>query len=308
MVSYSSEIYKHVLSDNNHQEISEIKRQIKLLNLAGLGAIISLTVAGAMLIYELTAADEVINRQSAQIVQAEITPVAFDAANEQDAGNQTSEIRSESPISKADEPGKTDSKKKKPVQEDTSRSLLKIDSELQSFEASCNQGALLFSWVTDGSRQYMYEIEKSTDQEHYEVFSRAPAPQKVDGKYIYTIEETASTTDQAWYRLRKVAGKGKFEFSSEVLVNCAAGTAAQTAVDVFPNGYGSFRIVINAPAASTFRVTLTDVNDRELASRDFDAKPGSNEFTLISDSITRGNYVLRLSNDYMVKEKRVVLK
>jgi hypothetical protein len=179
---------------------------------------------------------------------------------------------------------------------------------LQSFEASCNQGALVFNWVTQGSSKYAYEIEKSVDQENYEVFTRAPAPEKVDGKNVYTVEESTSPDEQAFYRLRKVVGKGKFEYSSEVKVHCSSTTAEQTTVDVFPNGYGSFRIMINSPVETRFTVTLTDINEKELATQDFDAKQGANEFTLISDSITRGNYVLRVSNDHMVKEKKVVLK
>ena len=57
--------------------------------------------------------------------------------------------------------------------------------ELQSFEASCNDGSILFQWVTEGSTKYAYEIEKTYDQVTYEVFSRAPQPEKIDGKNKY---------------------------------------------------------------------------------------------------------------------------
>ncbi len=84
--------------------------------------------------------------------------------------------------------------------------------------------------------------------------------------------------------------------------------ARSATVDVFPNGNGSFRIVINSGVAGPYKVTLSDVNETELATEEFQAIEGNNEFILSSNSITRGNYVLRVSNDAMVKEKKVVLK
>ncbi|HMT30929.1 MAG TPA: T9SS type A sorting domain-containing protein, partial [Bacteroidia bacterium] len=114
--------------------------------------------------------------------------------------------------------------------------------------------------------------------------------------------------DDAFYRLRKVVGKGKYEYSEPVSVMCSKKAIANTEVDVFPNGYGSFRIVINTQVDDSFRVSLSDVNENELVADQFEAKPGSNEFVISSSTISRGNYVLRVTNGSMVKEKRVVLK
>ncbi|MBL0342448.1 MAG: T9SS type A sorting domain-containing protein [Bacteroidetes bacterium] len=182
-----------------------------------------------------------------------------------------------------------------------------LDEELQSFEASCNDGSLAFNWITEGGSKYAYEIEKTYDKVSYEVFSRAPQPEKKDGKNFYMVEESTGKSDDAFYRLRKVVGKGKYEYSEPVKVQCSKGATANTEVDVFPNGYGSFRIVINTQIEDSFRVSLSDVQENELAAEQFEAKPGSNEFVLSSNTISRGNYVLRVTNGSMVKEKRVVL-
>ena len=77
---------------------------------------------------------------------------------------------------------------------------------------------------------------------------------------------------------------------------------------MFPNGYGSFRIVINTVTEDNFRVSLSDIQENELAVDTFEAKTGSNEFLLTSNNIGRGNYILRVTNGSMVKEKRVTLK
>ena len=67
-------------------------------------------------------------------------------------------------------------------------------------------------------------------------------------------------------------------------------------------------ILINTAVAGAYKVALSDVNETELATEEFLAKEGNNEFILSSNSITKGNYVLRVSNDSMVKERKVVLK
>ena len=183
-----------------------------------------------------------------------------------------------------------------------------LDEELQSFEASCNEGSLMFNWITEGGSKYAYEIEKTYDKVNYEVFSRAPQPEKKDGKNFYRVEEATAKNDDAFYHLRKVVGKGKYEYSEAVKVQCSKVATANTQVDVFPNGYGSFRIVINTVNEDNFRVSLSDIQENELAVDTFEAKTGSNEFLLTSNNIGRGNYILRVTNGSMVKEKRVTLK
>jgi len=180
--------------------------------------------------------------------------------------------------------------------------------ELQSFDASCNNGSLIFNWVTEGGTKYPFEIEKSYDKQSYEVFIRAPQPEKKDGKNFYSVEEMVSEDEVAFYRLKRIIGKGKYEYSEMVQVKCTKKASGQTEVDVFPNGYGSFRIVINTKVQDTFNVSLFDLNNKELVAGQYEAMPGSNEFQLSSDSISRGNYLLRVTNGSMIKEKKVVLK
>lgn len=286
----------------HHQnEIDQIQKHVKMLNIAGGIAICALSLAGVLLLtdtFESTAENVFVASLDQPYIYNTESATSDPENNASEEGN-LNPIISESLV--ADKVNKTD----KPL---SARKIITFEEELQSFDASCINGAISFNWVTSGGSKYAYEIEKTYDQLSYEVFSRAPQPEKKDGKNVYSVEETAPAGDDAFYRLRKVVGKGKYEYSENVKVKCTANESQSATVDVFPNGNGSFRIMINTAVAGPFKVTLSDVNETELVTEEFLAREGNNEFILSSNSITRGNYVLRVSNDSMVKEKKVVLK
>ncbi|MDQ3049544.1 MAG: T9SS type A sorting domain-containing protein [Bacteroidota bacterium] len=290
--------------DQHQSEIEQIKKHVKMLNITGSIAIGALAIAGVLMVTDtFEAVSE--SAPSGIVVKAadQEIPVVGEMLNtlEEPATSLIPQAakETENQANKSNSTGKSKAVVPKTVS---------FTEELQSFEASCNDGALFFQWVTSGGTKYAYEIEKTYDQVTYEVFSRAPQPDKKDGKNIYSVEESTAKGDEAFYRLRKVIGKGKYEYSEAVKVKCSGMDARSATVDVFPNGNGSFRIVINSGVAGPYKVTLSDVNETELATEEFQAIEGNNEFILSSNSITRGNYVLRVSNDAMVKEKKVVLK
>jgi len=191
---------------------------------------------------------------------------------------------------------------------DASSNTEKMIDDIESFDASCYDGNLLFSWTTVGKTNNQYEIEKSYDNENFEVFTVAPQPQKSDGKNIYMVEEYVSSNEVAYYRLRKKVGKKKYEYSGEIEIKCSKEMPGVAEIDVFPNGYGSFRILIDTKVEDSFSVSLYDINDIELAAENFNTKAGSNEFVLNSASISRGEYSLKVTNGTITKEKKVVLK
>lgn len=286
--------------DQHQSEIDQINKHVRMLNITGSIAIGALAIAGVLMIADtFEAVSE--NAHSGIMAEAPDQEIVLHSDNS-NLLEETATIIQPEKISKP-----SGSQTNKPNSAPAPKAI-SFTEELQSFEASCNDGALYFQWVTLGGTKYAYEIEKTYDQVTYEVFSRAPQPDKKDGKNIYSIEESTTKGDEAFYRLRKVMGKGRYEYSEAVKVKCSGIDASSATVDVFPNGNGSFRIVINSAVAGLYKVTLSDVNETELAIEEFMAKEGNNEFILSSSSITRGNYVLRVSNDAMVKEKKVVLK
>ena len=317
-------------NEKHNKEIKQIKDHVKILNITGGIAIGALAIAGYLMLSDPLKKEYY--AEKAPVANFSETALAVDKSLEKtvaladvkDESNQTASDISSSvtlkkkPVEIAE--NETDKVEEslvdKTVVEANSANIKRlnslkskgIDEELQSFEASCNEGSLIFNWITEGGSKYAYEIEKTYDKLNYEVFSRAPQPEKKDGKNFYMVEEATGKEDDAFYRLRKVVGKGKYEYSEPVSVMCSKKAIANTEVDVFPNGYGSFRIVINTQVDESFRVSLSDVNENELVADQFEAKPGSNEFVISSSTISRGNYVLRVTNGSMVKEKRVVLK
>jgi len=294
------------MNTNNHKhEIDEIQKHVRMLNITGAVAICALALAGALLVSDIFEAPAPV--QESRNSELHVSPVALASLENTQEASLFPEVSvtENAAIEKVMKKSKPEEAEENAVSKNESTTF---EEELQSFEASCNKGAILFQWVTIGGSKHGYEIEKTYDQVNYEVFIRAGAPEKKDGKNIYAVEETATVGDDAFYRLRKVMGKGKYEYSEAVKVKCASDEAHAATIDVFPNGNGSFRIMIHTEIPGTYKVTLSDATDKELATQDFVTIAGNNEFILNSSGIEKGNYVLRVSNDSMVKEKKVVLK
>lgn len=295
-------------TEHHQKEIDQIRKHVRMLNVAGGVAIGALTIAGMLFVFD--------------VFESKPSEVISEAVTEQVAGEDTSladiettypDEEKEEIVSTASKPGAANSEilpteSSKKLKTESKKDAITFEEELHSFEASCNNGSILFHWVTSGGTKYAYEIEKTYDHVNFEVFSRAPQPEKMGGKNTYQVEETATTNDDAYYRLRKVVGKGKYEYSEAVKVSCSGANERPATVDVFPNGNGAFRILINSPKEENYKVTLSDVNENLMATEVYLAKAGDNEFVLSSANIVRGNYVLRVSSDSMVKEKKVVLK
>ncbi len=317
-------------NENHRKEIKQIKDHVKILNITGGIAIGALAIAGYLMLSdplkkENFAENQPVPASFENVLTVDHTTVGAQVAFVQpDKKEDASDVSTAAIIIKKKPVVQTGVSEQKSEESFVNKEVIAassenfdrlskmkskaLDEELQSFEASCNDGSLLFNWITEGGSKYAYEIEKTYDKVNYEVFSRAPQPEKKDGKNHYMVEEATAKGDDAYYRLRKVIGKGKYEYSEPVKVQCSKHATANTEVDVFPNGYGSFRIVINTQVDDSFRVSLSDIQENELAFDDFEAKPGSNEFILSSNTISKGNYILRVTNGSMVKEKRVVLK
>ena len=243
-------------TDQHRNEIDEIRKHVKMLNITGGIAVGAITLAGFLLATDAFNSKAVPGEQVvAQVIEDEelysndqLASVVSALSKPEIISNTV--VPQQDPVTES-KPEKTAAVKKASFAE-----------ELQSFEASCSDGSISFNWITSGSSRYAFEIEKTYDQVNYEVFSRAPQPEKKDGKNIYNVEEAISSGDEAFYRLRRVLGKNKFEYSEAVKVKCTEKAAYPTSVDVFPNGSGSFRILINTAKAGPYKVRLPILTKR----------------------------------------------
>ena len=278
----------------SNREIREMQRNIRNMMLAGAGAIAMFTYASYIYISN---PGHVLGDHETTIQETQVKPMAYQPVY--------TDIMpaSEAPAPAAETVAEVPAKEKAPA-----AAKKAIVEEIQSFEVTCNNGTVVFSWVTEGQGKYAYEIEKSVDAQNFEVFSRAPQPEKKDGLSYYFVEESVDASEEAVYRLRRVVGKNKFEYTEPVAVKCNKKAAKEVAVDVFPAGYGAFRVLVNSPTEDNFNVVLTDASENILENKTFSAVQGSNEFIVKSDLIIKGSYHLRISNGTMTKEKKVVVK
>ena len=83
---------------------------------------------------------------------------------------------------------------------------------------------------------------------------------------------------------------------------------AEAIIDVYPSGNGSYRVVIDSKINDHYSVAMTDMNEIELVTDEFDVVKGINQLTFKSGVMPRGNYNLNVSNGTTVIQKKVAIK
>jgi len=180
-------------------------------------------------------------------------------------------------------------------------------SVLEYVNSTCNENLVHLSWVTSGPGKGWLEIEHSSDGENFEVLAEKPKVKPGEiGNHI-DLFVNPETNNKRYYRLRNKGNNNKYEYSRTVEIACRRAKEKHD-VDVFPVGYGAFRIVVNASIDDHFTVSLTDISETEIVTENFEVEKGSNEYEFRSGNIPRGIYNLKVSNGDMVSQKKVTLK
>ena len=180
--------------------------------------------------------------------------------------------------------------------------------ELVNFESTCENGKVNISFVTKGSTEEIVEIEKSYDRSNYTSLASVKLNKKRNGNNHYSHSFDCNDSKEVYFRLKRKGDNGIYEYSNITDANCKPSIETKSKIEVYPVGYGSFKIAINSQIQDRYTVTLIDSEKKEVAHDAFDVVSGANEFVLNSGSIPRGSYSLRVSNGTQVCEKMVFLK
>ncbi|MBK9048150.1 MAG: hypothetical protein IPL74_16220 [Bacteroidetes bacterium] len=156
------------MNKQNKNEISQIKEHIKVLNITGGIAITALAVAGYLMLTNNPSPEQPI----VQEVRVEASAAATSVYDVPASADQVSNLLSENRIEESAKPSIEEApeqvaKQTQPEEKETDADMMErtlssktIAEELHSFEASCDNGSILFNWVTEGGSKYAYEVEK----------------------------------------------------------------------------------------------------------------------------------------------------
>ncbi len=180
--------------------------------------------------------------------------------------------------------------------------------ELIAFDAECENGIVQLYWATAGQVEETVKIEKRLSDNSYVTVIENPEPHRNGDLNSYEMKFENEGNQEMRFRLvRKADGSNK-SITEYADVVCLESQENTPAIDVYPAGRGSFRIIVDGFAGETYTVSLKDLNEIELVTGEFEAVEGKNEFMFSTGNISRGSYSLKVSNGTVAIEKRISLK
>ena len=177
-------------------------------------------------------------------------------------------------------------------------------SQLVSFSGRNNNGLANLAWATSSETPDLYfEVEKSTDAEHYKKIGtvNADAPNAA-GHYVFTDNEPLMGA--TYYRLKLVTATG---FTYSYVVALYAGDIRfeiKSPLNPF-DSYISFDAIV--PADGSIKILLVDAFGRVVKQQEEKVYKGLNKVMMTDlGGLSGGNYFLRVQADGQAANKKLI--
>ena len=154
------------------------------------------------------------------------------------------------------------------------------------------------------SAQAKFELERSTDGQHYTVITTITADQlRCSQPFDYTDESPVGGTN--YYRLKIIDIDGKADYSNIVLLSLK--TQAYELVSLNPNIISKENAVlkVNAMEKTELLLAITDFSGRKISVQNVKLNPGINLVTIGTSNLTTGVYQL---TGYAIGQKTLTLR
>jgi len=168
--------------------------------------------------------------------------------------------------------------------------------KMGAFDAAYQDGKTKLSWetLTETNTSY-FEIERSSDGEHFSPIGRVAAAGNSSGRIQYNYTDAAMLNGTTFYRLRMSDLDGAFTNSRIVVVK--PGTR-DLQTELFPNPVRDI-LQVQLPSAEAARSTLlvTDLTGRVFITRPVNLQKGQNAFSIPVYALAPGSYFLTVLNE-----------
>jgi hypothetical protein len=175
---------------------------------------------------------------------------------------------------------------------------------LINFSGKNNGVNNVLSWTVSNEQSAgYYELERSTDGQHFSFVSKVIASGRNNYDYIDNI--SAANFPVYFYRLKNIDKDGKFSYSAIVKLRL---TGKGLFVQVSPNPFTE-RLNVNIESLVKDKATiiLADFSGRQLYKKNIQLSPGNNAFEINETSkLSKGNYFLTIISSQQTQSIRVI--
>lgn len=174
--------------------------------------------------------------------------------------------------------------------------------QLTSFKAESRNGNVGLTWKTASEENLrQFEIEYSSDGRYYRNLGFIPARNSINGDF-YQFEHTVSYSDSAFYRLKIVDNRGRWQYSVPVLYHV--------------NKINAFFVNPSVISTHVMNIFLDDpfdwlevvaLNGSVMLKENLSGKMGRINIP-ISSTVAPGVYIVQLRNHYRTITQKVVIQ
>lgn len=176
----------------------------------------------------------------------------------------------------------------------------------RSFQAqliASNQVAL--TWVTELEVNNDYfEVQKSTDGIEYTTLTKVNGFKEKYSPTHYSYLDKAPMEGVNYYRIKQVDIDGKYSFSKTELINLAS---PQFSSYCFPNPItDNLKLGYYIPKDGKIRVSILDVNGKEVWNQIIEATKGSAQVELQAAHLRSGFYIIKVQTASQIQTHRIL--
>lgn len=169
--------------------------------------------------------------------------------------------------------------------------------ELIKFNAECYTDYIGLEWQTASeSNASHFNLEKSIDGTFWDVIETVQAQGNTSELTTYNVRDYNPSGQIAYYRLVQYDFDGKSEIFQAQSVEPCSGNGLT--IDVANLFNGKYQIKINSPKKQDFDLDLSSINGQKVKeTRTLNVVEGDNVFIFDDQNLSRGIYMLSISND-----------
>lgn len=182
--------------------------------------------------------------------------------------------------------------------------------ELVEFNATYQpiENVVDIHWITDSEFNTDYfEVQKSTDGEHFEVINTVDAQGFTNYQTQYVTIDENPFPGINYFRLKQFDRDGAFKFSDLRSVNIL--DDENDLMSVFPNpSEGLTEIIFNCYSSQEAEISIKSLDGKVVMSNSMESKPGANRIEFDSNVLSNGLYIIEVRTKHKTFVERLIKK
>lgn len=178
--------------------------------------------------------------------------------------------------------------------------------ELTSFIAGCETDRVNISWTTASElNNEKFIVERSVDGTNWNGVLTVDGQGTTNQETEYTVTDDNPRSVLSYYRLKQIDYDGtETVYSAQSVQPCSE----DSGVEVISNNDGKYRVIINTERNLDYNIDLYDNSGRKIRdTKNVNTVSGENVFMFDDSGVATGIYLIRVSNKFEQKTKRILI-